>query len=111
MDSYNSREADTLNRVVERALISDRQEQDFMTKSKKKKQSPLADPRDPWIPGRTGVLIIAGISIVVAIFTGYNIYKMGGLGPAILWGLGSAAGLWVLFGALYLFNLLFRSRR
>jgi hypothetical protein len=97
--------------MVGRALISDRQGQDFMSKSKKKKQSPLADPRDPWIKGRTGVMIIAALSIVMAIFTGYNIYTMGGIGPALLWGLGSAAVIWILFGALYLFNLLFRSRR
>jgi hypothetical protein len=81
-----------------------------MTKSKEKKQSPFVDPRDPWIKGRTGVLIIAVLSVILAIFTGVNVYKMLGLGQAILWGIGSAVGLWIMFGGLYLFNRLFRAR-
>jgi hypothetical protein len=109
---FSGRGADSLNRVVERTLISGRQGQDPMTKSdKEKKRSPFVDPRDPWISGRTGVLIIAVLSVAMAIFMGINIYKMGGIGPAILWGLGSAVVVWILFGALYLFNLLFRTKR
>jgi hypothetical protein len=82
-----------------------------MAKSKEeKKRSPFVDAREPWIKGRTGVLIIAVLSVVVGIFTGVNIYKDVGLGQAFVWGIGSAIGLWVIFGGLYLFNRLFRGR-
>jgi hypothetical protein len=82
------------------------------TKGKERKRSPFVDPRDPWIKGRTGVLIIAVLSVIVAIFTGVNVYRMAGaLDKAFVMGIGSAVGLWILFGALYLFNRLFRGRR
>ena len=81
-----------------------------MAKSKEKKRSPLVDTREPWIQWKTGILIIAVLSIGVGVYTGYFIYKELGIGQAILWGIGSAIGLWVLFGGLYLFNRLFRGR-
>jgi hypothetical protein len=81
-----------------------------MSKSKEKKRSILVDAREPWIKGRTGLLIIAVLSVATGIFTGVNVFKMLGLGQAVLWGIGSAVGLWVLFGGLYLFNRMFRGR-
>jgi hypothetical protein len=80
-----------------------------MTKGKEKKRSLLVDAREPWIKMRTGLFIMLGVGIIIGIFTGYNIGKELGLGKALLWGVGSAVGLWVLFGGLYLFNRLFRS--
>jgi hypothetical protein len=65
------------------------QDWSHMSKSKEKKRSILVDAREPWIKGRTGLLIIAVLSVATGIFTGVNVFKMLGLGQAVLWGIGS----------------------
>ena len=64
---------------------------------------------EPWLSRPSGLKIMAGLSIILAVFTGWQVYPAG-LGTAILWGLGSAAAIWAVFGLTYLFNVLIRSR-
>ncbi len=60
----------------------------------------------PWLSKSTGLKIIAGVSIILAVFTGWQVYPAGGLATSIVWGLGSAAALWAVFGLSYLINIL-----
>ena len=64
----------------------------------------------PWISRSTGLIVIGVVSVLLAVYTGWQIYPAGGLVTAIEWGLGSAAALWLVFGLSYLFNTLIRPR-
>lgn len=64
----------------------------------------------PWLSKPTGLIVIGVVSAVLAIYTGWQVYPAVGLGMSIVWGLGSAAALWAVFGLSYLFNVLIRPR-
>jgi len=81
-----------------------------MSKKKRSKQKSEEFTREPWISSRTGLAIIAALSVAIAFFTGKTIYPIQGMMSAVLWGLGSAVGLWVFFGAAYLFNRILHGR-
>jgi hypothetical protein len=65
---------------------------------------------EPWLTKSAGLKIIAVVSIVLAVFTGWQVYPAGGLGTSIVWGLGSAAAIWAVFGLSYLINVLIHPR-
>jgi hypothetical protein len=86
-----------------------------MAKSSSKSDSPRSSKSgkaidDPWISKPAGLKIIAAVSIILAVYTGWQIYPAGGLLTSIEWGLGSAAALWLVFGLTYLFNVLIHPR-
>lgn len=64
----------------------------------------------PWLSKTAGLKIIAGVSIILAVYTGWQVYPAGGLMTSIVWGLGSAAALWAVFGLSYLVNILAHPR-
>ncbi len=81
--------------------------------SSKSNRSSSSNPKEaidaPWLSRPAGLKIMAVVSIGLAIYTGWQVYPAG-LGTAILWGLGSAAAIWAVFGISYLFNVLIRPR-
>ena len=83
-----------------------------MAKSKSNNASSKSNKAidEPWLSKSTGLRIMAVVSILLAVYTGWQVYPAGGLGTSILWGLGSAAALWAVFGISYLFNVLIRPR-
>ena len=64
----------------------------------------------PWLKMSTGLKTMAVVSVVLAVFTGWQIYPAGGLLTAIAWGLGAAVALWAVFGVSVLVNTLIRPR-
>lgn len=81
-----------------------------MAKKKDTKKKAEEFAREPWISSRTGLWVIGGLSLAMAIFTGITVYPVQGMTSALVWGLGSAVGLWVFFGGAYLFNRILRGR-
>jgi hypothetical protein len=82
-----------------------------MTKaSRRKKEEKQTASNEPWLSWRTGLLVNTGLSLVLAIWIGSQIYPAGGLGQAILWGGGAGLSIWLVFFITYFFNKLFRRR-
>lgn len=83
---------------------------------RKSKQSPDkqedAKPltNEPWLSKRTGLIAMVILSIILIGFMVWQLYPGMGL-ESILWGLGFAASIWVVFGIFYLFNTFVRGRR
>ncbi len=73
----------------------------------KKSDQPLDEP---WLSKSSGLKVMAGLSIILAVYTGWQVYPAGGLLTSIEWGLGAAAAIWAVFGISYLFNVVIRSR-
>lgn len=63
---------------------------------------------EPWIQQRSGLVMMALLSVGFAAFMIWQLSPTEGLGRAILWGVGSAAALWVVFGIAFGFNKLVR---
>lgn len=80
-------------------------------KSKKKtsKQTEPAVSNDPWIEKRTGITLIAMVSVALALFVIWQLYPVMGL-ESILWGIGFSGGIWAVFGLSYLFNTRMRGK-
>lgn len=81
-------------------------------KSKKKKTSKQNEPavsNNPWIEKRTGITLIAMVSVALALFVIWQLYPVIGL-ESILWGIGFSGGIWAVFGLTYLFNTRIRGR-
>lgn len=82
-----------------------------MTKaSRRKKEEKQTASNEPWLSWRTGLLANTGVSLVLAIWIGSQVYPAGGLGQAILWGGGAGLSIWLVFFFSYFFNKLFRRR-
>lgn len=79
-------------------------------KKKKTTQQPQTIPNDPWIEKRTGITLIALVSVALALFVIWQLYPVMGL-ESILWGIGFSAGIWGVFGLTYLFNTRMRGKR
>ena len=88
-------------------------------KNKKNKPPAKAKPQtekqtfkaEPWIAMRTGVIIIAIISIVFAVLTGYQAYQSEkDLLDSILLGLAFGGGIWVIFFGNILINRFLRRK-
>ena len=80
-----------------------------MGKRKEKKQGtyePQNKPaiNDPWISKRTGIIVVAVISVILMVFMGYTLIPALGLVEGALWTLGFVASIWIVFGGFYAFN-------
>jgi len=62
----------------------------------------------PWLSWRTGLLTNSVISLILALFVGWQIYPAGGLGEALLWGGIAGVSIWVVFSLAYLVNRFLR---
>lgn len=83
-----------------------------MANKSKKKTSKQAEPavsNDPWIEKRTGITLIAMVSVAMALFVIWQLYPVMGL-ESILWGIGFSGGIWAVFGLSYLFNTRMRGK-
>nr|MBN1230129.1 hypothetical protein [Anaerolineae bacterium] len=61
-------------------------------------------PREAWIKPRTGLIVIAIVSVLLAGYMFWQLLPTEGLGGALLWGLGAGASIWAIFGLNYLVN-------
>jgi hypothetical protein len=77
-------------------------------KQKNKEQSEASN--DPWLSWRTGMLTNSVISLALAIFIIWQIYPVGGLGQALLWGIGAGLSIWLVFFVSYFVNSRIRRR-
>jgi hypothetical protein len=77
-------------------------------KSADRKESSSAT-NDRWISNRTGLVVMAVLGLVLAAYVIWQLYPSEGSG-AILWGLGFAASIWLVFGLAYLFNTFVRGK-
>jgi len=60
----------------------------------------------PWIPMRTGLILVAIASIVMAVLTGIQTIPAVGWGEGLLWSLGFGGMIWVIFfGNMWLMKL------
>jgi hypothetical protein len=75
-------------------------------KKAKKKEPSLA--AQPWISMRTGLKIVAGASIVMAVLTAWQVIPIRGWLEGILWGLLFGALIWGIFFGNLLLNRFLR---
>jgi hypothetical protein len=78
--------------------------------SKQPKQTQTPAPTDPWIGQRTGLIIIAVVSVVLVGLMFWQVLPAMGAQKAILWALGAGASIWVIFGLMYIFGKKIRRR-
>lgn len=65
---------------------------------------------EPWLAMRSGLMVIGMVSIGLFIYMTWQLYPTEGLDRALLWGLGFAVGIWVIFGLSLGFNTWLRRR-
>lgn len=64
----------------------------------KQKEKIKEDPKvQPWISMRSGIIIMAFTSLVLALFIAWQVSSSRGWGEGVLWGLLFAALIWVIF--------------
>ncbi|PID86541.1 MAG: hypothetical protein CSA11_10785 [Chloroflexi bacterium] len=63
---------------------------------------------EPWIEQRAGIKLIALLSVAFGLFMTWQLQPSEGLWPAVLWGLGSTAAIWIVFLLAFGFNKLVR---
>lgn len=73
-------------------------------RKQRQQESAPRPPREPWMKWRSGMRALALVSLVLAIFVGWQVYPAGGLGQATLYGLGFGLSIWVVFFIMYRFN-------
>lgn len=64
----------------------------------------------PWLSKRTGLIIMAVLSLGLAILILWQLYPEMGLGQALVWAAGFSLSLWVVFFMFYIFNIWIRGR-
>ena len=80
--------------------------------SAKPKRSGSGKPlSDPWISMRSGMIIMAVISLGMAGLTAYTAAPAIGWPEAIFWGLVFGFGVWLVFGIFFYFNYFIRRKR
>ncbi len=78
-------------------------------RSKKKASAePEAPAQKGWIAPKNGIRLIALVSILLAVWTTYQVSQFRGLWESILWGLIFAATSWLIAGLTYLVTRLIR---
>ncbi len=80
-----------------------------MGRRKEKKQGTYEPDKkpgfsDPWIGKRTGLIVVAVVSVALVAFLAYRFIPALGLVEGLLWSLGFGASIWVVFGGFYAFN-------
>ncbi|MGB8644357.1 MAG: hypothetical protein WCF84_03920 [Anaerolineae bacterium] len=74
-------------------------------KPPKRRPSPTAElAAGPWIPMRSGLVIISITSIGMALLTTVQAWDNKSPLESILWGLAFGAMIWAIFGGILLFN-------
>lgn len=63
---------------------------------------------EPWLEQKSGIMMIGLLSVGFAIFMIWQLIPSEGWISAILWGLGSAAAIWIIFLLAFGFNKLVR---
>ncbi len=56
-----------------------------------------------WLSRRQGIRAIAAVSVLLAVWTTWQLSQSIGLGESILWGLGLGASIWLVAGFAFLF--------
>ncbi len=77
-------------------------------KAKKPKQTDTASFNKPWISMRTGQIIIAITSVIMAGLTAIQVIPYRGWGPGILWSLFFGGMIWVIFYGMLFINRFLR---
>jgi len=79
---------------------------------KSKKQNKSEQYNDgPWMSMRTGLIVIAILSIGMSVLIAWNAVQTQGLVNGILWGLAYGLGIWGVFAIALLFNRFVRGKR
>lgn len=74
----------------------------------KDKSSKTGLERKPWIPWNTGLLAMVIVSIVLAVWVGWQMVNAGNtIGKAVLWGLIFGVSIWLVFFGMNYFHSLF----
>ena len=85
-----------------------------MTKNTNKKTSESEKPADrinqAWISMRTGLIVMAVVSIGMGGLTAWSAVQTQGTLKGILWGLGFGAAVWVVFAVALMFNRVMRGK-
>ncbi|GAB4573821.1 MAG: hypothetical protein Kow0077_17390 [Anaerolineae bacterium] len=78
----------------------------------RKKTTQQEEPRilskEPWISQRSGLIVIAVVSLGLGAYMTWQLEPTQGLGNALLWGLGAAVSIWLIFLGSYLLNTFLR---
>ncbi len=77
-------------------------------KKEQKPEPPITN--EPWLGQRTGFTVIGLMSVGMFIYMVWQLHPTEGWGNALLWGLGFAVGIWVIFGVSLSFNVWLRKR-
>lgn len=86
-------------------------------KSKRKKKQAQSNQKDaeieatlnkPWLNQRSGITMMLLLSLGFAAYLAWQLYPTEGLGSALMWGIGSAVALWLIFLLFLGFNKLVR---
>ena len=85
------------------------------SKNRKKKSKPKVNmstpsPEGAWLPSRTGLIILAVVSLALAVWVTVQGMKVGDFGQSVLYGLGFGASIWVVFGLVFFVNKVLRGR-
>ena len=81
------------------------------TKSVKKEDVNLEELRKPWLQKKTGILVIAVLSIAVTILVAVQIIMgSGDWGRGLLWGFIYGGSIWLVFYGMNWFHSLFRPK-
>ena len=77
-------------------------------KEKLARQEESQDFSAPWIPLRTGIILMSIVSIVLAVLTAIQVVPIKGMLEGILWGVAYGGGVWVIFLGFYFYYRIFR---
>ena len=80
-------------------------------KSKLSKKGSGKPYSDPWLGMRTGMSIMAVVSIGMAALTAFTAAPAIGWGEAIFWGVVFGFGVWFVFGLFFYFNKYIRKKK
>jgi hypothetical protein len=77
------------------------------TRSKRSSEE-VPSRSEPWIKKRTGLWVVGIVGLALGIYTGWQFYPAIGFWKALLWGVGSAAAVWLVYWLSYLVNVTVR---
>jgi hypothetical protein len=81
-------------------------------KAKKKKRAVNSNVQENqnWLPTRGGLIVLAVVTLLLAGWITVQGMEVNGFGESLLWGLGFAASIWVVFGLVFFVNKFLRGR-
>lgn len=63
---------------------------------------------EPWLSKKSGLRVMAVVSVLFAIYVGYVVYPVDGFGTAVLYGLIGGVAVWGVFILSYVINTTLR---